>query len=520
MRIRYVVLSLLFIAPLWAGETCARPPIGSVVEDPPSVRSADGSLHLALFFRTFVDRYRQIRFCYISRDDLQAPTLRVRPGDEVVLTLTNELTNVATGMEHHHVAGCASGAMFATSTNLHFHGLDLPPTCHQDETLRTLIQPGDAPFEYRIKIPGNASPGLYWYHPHPHGFTEPQVLGGASGAFIVEGIEQMKPQVAGLPERVLVLRDQSVSGIKGEDDDTEQGKDISINLVQVLFPLYRPAAMVVRPSERQFWRVLNASADTYFDVQIRFGPIIQDINEPQPVELIAVDGVPVGEEQPRTHVLLGPGARAEFIMTTPQAGIWGQLVTLNYERGPDGEANPYRVFANITSNKDAPSIPVMPAAASSRKQFAALGNLKPARARTLYFSEQRTDPKDPNSIQYFITEEGATPKVFDMNFKQPDLTVAHGTVEDWTIENRAQEAHVFHIHQLHFQVLERDGLAVTQPMLRDTIDLPYWDGKSAKYPSVKLRMDFRNPEIVGTFVYHCHILEHEDGGMMGSIRVK
>jgi FtsP/CotA-like multicopper oxidase with cupredoxin domain len=93
-------------------------------------------------------------------------------------------------------------------------------------------------------------------------------------------------------------------------------------------------------------------------------------------------------------------------------------------------------------------------------------------------------------------------------------------VEDWIVENRAQEAHVFHIHQLHFQLMERDGTKIDEPMLRDTVDLPYWDGKSARYPSVKLRMDFRNPSIVGTFVYHCHILEHEDGGMMGSIRVK
>ena len=107
-----------------------------------------------------------------------------------------------------------------------------------------------------------------------------------------------------------------------------------------------------------------------------------------------------------------------------------------------------------------------------------------------------------------------------MNFKDPDITVRAGTVEDWIIENRAHEAHVFHIHQLHFQVMERDGQNVNEPLLRDTVDVPYWDGKSPHYPSVKLRMDFRNRNIVGTFVYHCHILEHEDGGMMGSIRVK
>ncbi len=144
----------------------------------------------------------------------------------------------------------------------------------------------------------------------------------------------------------------------------------------------------------------------------------------------------------------------------------------------------------------------------------------PVRARKLYFSEKRRNPADPKSpFTYFITVEGSVPRAFDMNFTQPDIIARQGTVEDWTIENRATEAHVFHIHQVHFQVLQRDGRAVNEPLLRDTIDLPFWRGQGSPYPSVKLRMDFRDPNIVGTFLYHCHILEHEDGGMMGSIRV-
>ena len=105
-----------------------------------------------------------------------------------------------------------------------------------------------------------------------------------------------------------------------------------------------------------------------------------------------------------------------------------------------------------------------------------------------------------------------------MNFKHPDIVVRQGTVEDWIIENRAREAHVFHIHQLHFQLLGRDGTHVSEPMMRDTIDLPYWDGEG-RYPSVTLRMDFRSAVIAGTFLFHCHILEHEDAGMMGSVEV-
>ena len=149
-----------------------------------------------------------------------------------------------------------------------------------------------------------------------------------------------------------------------------------------------------------------------------------------------------------------------------------------------------------------------------------LGDVKPVRTRTLYFSEQPHDPNDPKSkTDFFITVEGQTPKVFDPSDKTPNIIAQQGDVEDWIVENRSQELHAFHIHQLHFLLVEWNGVPVDEPFLRDTINVAYWDGKSKQYPSVKLRMDFRDPNIVGTFVYHCHLLEHEDGGMMGVIRV-
>jgi FtsP/CotA-like multicopper oxidase with cupredoxin domain len=364
-------------------------------------------------------------------------------------------------------------------------------------------------------------PGLYWYHPHPHGYSEAQVLGGASGALVVEGIERAKPELAGLPERMLVLRDQAAPGQKADSDDSSSavGKDISLNFVPVLSPFGLPAVLAVRPSERELWRVLNASADTYFDLQLLYRNRNGRSNAAQTLELVALDGSPAGDSRAGNpaNVLLPPGGRAEFLLTKPPEGAFAQMVTRAYDTGPDGEKHPYRVIANIVSRVDAP------AARSTLPRFSGeaanldlpLINALPLRQRKLYFSENRP--------QYFITVDGAAPQVFDMNFKKPNITVRQGTVEDWTIENRAREAHVFHIHQLHFVVLERDGRKVTEPglqdVLRDTIDLPYWNGNSTHYPSVKLRMDFRNPDIIGTFPYHCHILEHEYGGMMGSIEV-
>jgi FtsP/CotA-like multicopper oxidase with cupredoxin domain len=461
--------------------------------------------------------------------------LRVNPGDEIILNLHNELPpSTRVSRDHVHAApanadSCGKGTITASSTNLHFHGLNIPPVCHQDDVIHTLIQPADPPFEYRIKIPAWEPPGLHWYHPHPHGFSERQVLGGASGPLIVEGIERVNPEVAGLPERVLVLRDQLIGGVPEEASENEEGLyrpslDLSVNFSPIMYPLYKPAIMAVRPSQREFWRVVNASADTFYDLQLLYWPN-PDTQVAQPMRVIAVDGVPVGPGfAPRdsTSILLPPGSRAEFVVTTPPAGMFAQLLTRHYDNGPLGDTDSYRVLANIRSLTDAPTLPTLPAAPGPKaaQTFSGLTSLQPAQRRKLYFSESVPDPQHPKrSVSYFITVAGAEPKVFDMNFVKPDITAAQGTVEDWTIENRATESHVFHIHQLHFQVIERNGHPVREPALRDTIDLPFWDGKSVTYPSVKLRMDFRDPNIAGTFLYHCHILEHEDAGMMGSIAV-
>src|SRR5581483_7609810 len=155
---------------------------------------------------------------------------------------------------------CASGVASNFATNLHFHGLNIPPICHQDDVLHTLIQPNDGAFKYHFKIPADQPPGLYWYHPHAHGWSEAQVLGGASGAIIVEGIEHAQPETAGLPERLLILRDQ-LEGEKppepAEKDEVpnpalglvpleRDEKDISINFVPILLAHNVPAILNVR----------------------------------------------------------------------------------------------------------------------------------------------------------------------------------------------------------------------------------------------------------------------------------
>jgi FtsP/CotA-like multicopper oxidase with cupredoxin domain len=437
--------------------------------------------------------------------------------------------------------------MSATSTNLHFHGLTIPPTCHQDEVLLTSIQPEDPPFQYRFRIPADEPPGLYWYHPHIHGFSKQQVSGGASGALIVEGIERADSAVAGLADRVLVIRDQDLLNpnappaksepitpkfmVDRDGDATNTGtgfgkpaKDLSVNFVPVPYPNYQPAMIEMRPEERQLWRVLNASAITYLNLEVLLKRV------PQPLGLIALDGVPLNQGNGpadfvdwQTHLGVSPGSRVEFIVTGPPLGDSELLVTRNVDTGPGGENDPNRALAIISSSQNAREPRVRLATAPqplppSKEPW--LGTVPPVRLRKLYFSEKLDDPNNPVSAsEFYLTVDGQTPRPFDPSSRVPNIVVKQGTVEDWIIENRSNELHAFHIHQLHFMLLDYVGRPVNEPFLRDTVNVPYYDGKALSYPSVRLRMDFRDPNIVGTFVYHCHLLEHEDKGMMGVIQV-
>jgi FtsP/CotA-like multicopper oxidase with cupredoxin domain len=246
------------------------------------------------------------------------------------------------------------------------------------------------------------------------------------------------------------------------------------------------------------------------------------------LNIVAIDGVPKKKipdqgDELVDHIGVPPGARVEFIMTGPPAGVTGLLVTRTVDTGSGGENDPNRALAVIHANNDAPdpqsTIPE-PTEPRPVSMLPWLANVKPVHVRKLYFSENPVDPNDPNSpMDFFITVDGQKPAKFDPQSGMPNIVVRQGDVEDWIIENRTNELHAFHIHQIHFLVMDWSGVPITEPFLRDTVNVPYFKENMLSYPSVRLRMDFRDPDTVGTFVYHCHLLEHEDGGMMGVIRV-
>lgn len=521
-----------FAASGGAPNACQRPAAGSVVTPPVDLYSQDGVLNVVLEYRTSLDDAGRTLFCLVTPEGIESPTLHVKPGDTLKIALTNRVSALPAGAPTEMMStasdGCGSRTMTDTSVNLHFHGINTRPVCHSDEVLHTLINSGKT-FRYRVTFPRDEPPGLYWYHPHVHGISEAALLGGATGAIVVDGIENMQPAVADLPARVLVIRDQNVAG-----NPTPGGPvpalDLTLNYVPIAYPALTPSVIEISPGRKEFWRVANTSADTVADLQLSYDGVVQ------PLEVVALDGVPTGSQDgtrrgrtvTASHLLLPPAGRAEFIITAPSASVRRAILeTLAVDTGPIGDNDTRRTLAVLrTGDPQARdmatmNVPMMPhpSVPATRQRFEELDSAPITVRRKLYFSEVLSDPTNPLSpTNFFITVDGATPVLFDPS-NPPAITTTQGNVEEWTIENRAGEVHEFHMHQIHFQLRKRDNVSVAPAdrQFFDTIQIPYWTG-TGPYPSVTVAMDFRG-NIVGDFPYHCHILGHEDNGMMAVIRV-
>jgi FtsP/CotA-like multicopper oxidase with cupredoxin domain len=261
------------------------------------------------------------------------------------------------------------------------------------------------------------------------------------------------------------------------------------------------------------------------------------------MQVVAIDGVAVNSQDgvqpggmiPVKDFVLAPAARVEFIVSAPPRSVkLAQLITQGINTGPLGDDDPQRPLATIQLVDDAPSVgsdgivPAFKSVSISSQRFAGLASAPVAAHRVVYFDENCAPLSmgcTPN--KFFMAVVGKPEHIFDPNLP-PDIVATQGTVEQWIIENRAGENHEFHFHQLHFLVQSQNNFeingsvqspAVTGQYL-DMIQVPYWDGNpNHPYPSVTVLIDFRGKDI-GDFVFHCHILGHEDLGMMNIIRVQ
>src|SRR5229473_85046 len=323
-----------------------KPP--SLLPNPPELRAKGHTLSLTLHAATTSEGKNSFYF----NGQPNAPTLRLSPGDQLKITYINDLPTKP--RESCAITPCMD------MTNLHFHGLTVSPDAPQDDVLTMMAMPGQL-LHYIVEIPKNHPPGLYWYHTHPHGESHRQVLDGMSGALVIEGIESYFPAVAGLPERVLVVRGRSIVN-DPQSTDLKHRVELSSDICgaepeapEEVFTVngsVRPQ-IEIAPGERQFWRLVNASADRYLDLQL----------EGQSFEIVAMDGMPIALHDPnhRTrivdHLLLPPAGRLEAIVTGPAAGTPRRLVSRCVDTGPDGDPNPAMVLADVVPRPAAGSMP-------------------------------------------------------------------------------------------------------------------------------------------------------------------
>lgn len=241
-----------------ANTPCPRLAPGMIVPAPPDLYSEDGALTVNLTYNTAPGANGSPIYCFTTTDGQESPTLHIYPGDVLTVNVKNNLPKPTTAGAMTPVtsssAVCGAPVQDASSMNIHYHGTNTSPACHSDQVIYTLINSGQS-FQYRLSFPSDEPPGLYWYHPHVHGLAEGAVLGGASAAIVVRGIANVQPAVAGLPERILLIRDQQTPpgspaiGSTLPGGGTQPSWDVSVNYVPILASKWFRA----RPNVDEAW---------------------------------------------------------------------------------------------------------------------------------------------------------------------------------------------------------------------------------------------------------------------------
>jgi suppressor of ftsI len=428
------------------------------------------------------------------------PIIRAKPGGQIRVEYVNRMSTKSTEL-------CIEGPCM-NMTNLHFHGLHVSPDSPEDDVLSMMAMPGQS-LHYVVNIPQDQPPGLYWYHTHPHGESYQQDLDGMSGAIVIDGIDRYVPEVRSMKERILILRDAKVR----EHDATSDALKTQVQLS----PTACGAATgeperiftvngVVRPQigiasgEKQFWRIVNASPDLYADLEI----------DTEQLAVVALDGMPLAYHDPNRrseslqHVLLAPAGRVEAIVAGPKAGVHASLRTRCVDTGADGDPNPAMIVADLRATN--PTARIASVTPSTGK--AVYKTLSPTLVRTLESSEPNFTVKFSEHMHaFYVNDKKYSPT------DGPMLTVKVGHYVHWRVVNQSHEMHPFHIHQVHFLVYQENDKKADQPEWLDTVNV-------APEGSVDLIMDFTDPIIRGMSVFHCHLLKHEDKGMMAKILFK
>jgi FtsP/CotA-like multicopper oxidase with cupredoxin domain len=461
-----------------------------MVPDPPVVRARGGLAAITLTAARRADG----RDTFVFDGGEVPPTIRVRPGETLEIHYVNAFPVPSPAM-------APNGQM--NMSNLHFHGLSVSPRRPQDDVVDMIAMPGEA-LDYKLTIPRDHLPGLFWYHTHPHGESHQQVLDGMSGALIVEGVERYAPAVQSLRERVLVIRAEDIAhdsraarkraSVEVERSACGESHD-PVDRVFTVNGVLRPA-IDMRIGERQFWRIVNAAPDRYLDIEVPH----------QRFEVVAYDGFPIASRDPVhatrdvNHVLLPPAGRVEAIVTTPSNEGRAVFRTRCVDTGPDGDPNPGMILADIVATPGVSPAPADVPRARSELPGAAAIDVEPIERRAPVFTATFTE----GDHHFYMNGRLFSPD------DPPMIRAKVGELQHWRIVNDTREIHPMHIHQAHFLAFMENDRPMLDPEWLDTVNVPAGG-------SVDVVMDFTDPEIRGMSVFHCHLLNHEDKGMMAKI---
>ncbi len=394
------------------------------------------------------------------------PTLVVRPGDRLRLRLENDLVE---------------------TTNLHTHGLHVSPEGSSDNVFRT-VEPGTAA-DYEYRIPDDHPAGTFWYHPHHHGTVADQVFGGLHGALLVVGTDE--PVVD--RERVLVVSDTTLTAAGEVAGVSHAEQMLGREGELVLVNGRRRPELELAAGTTERWRVVNACVSRFLDLRL----------DGHTWGLFGLDGQALHDPVDREGVLLAPGNRADLLVR-PTGGGTTSLRTLSRDRGGmgmmggRGATSPEVELATVTIG---PAAATTTSAATS--SFPAPVDLR----RSAVDGHRTVTMTGGMGMGMGGREFGFDGRTFDP--ARTDQRLALGTVEEWTIGNATMMDHPFHLHVWPMQVLEAPDHDPDGPAdWRDVVVVPAMGQVTVRVPV----RDFG-----GRTVYHCHVLDHEDLGMMGVV---
>jgi FtsP/CotA-like multicopper oxidase with cupredoxin domain len=400
-----------------------------------------------------------------------APTIRVRKEDGLRLHFKNSLpmtneTNIL-GFEQN-------------ITNLHTHGWHVSPSENADNIFLHFEPGKDFTFEYDTAKQEAGT--LSWYHPHVHGLVAEQLWGGLAGALVVEDETDVLSEYE---THIMVLKDISLNGLEPApytSSDYQDGKEGDIVMVNGQVNPVLP----INPGQVQRWRIVNASTARYYKLNL----------ENHTLHLVGTDGNLLDQPYPLPEILLTPGERIDVLVQADQSPGTYKLLSLPYDRGGNQLQTVTLMNMDYQGAAADDSLPSSVNGNAARLELDIDLDSLPRRRLTLQMRMGRglINGQDFEVDPYLITSEV-------------------GTFEVWEIVNRSMMDHPFHQHTNAAYIINITGgdsnyaeLYTTIPGLKDTINVPRMGSVLMLVPV----MDF-----VGKTVFHCHIVEHEDIGMMG-----